>query len=228
MIVGIFGDSFAEPLNTLSWTHLLQNQYEVRNYAKSCTTTFWSYRNLISEINNIDVIMFALTDENRLYHSDIEFREVCTLSTLQHHLDDPNLSMADRAIYESAKQYHIHLSDLDFNEFVQAQLVKEIKLLAEQHNKRLIIIPAFQKTVQYQDIFEISLFEITRNELYTNFGDFNFRPEQFATRSNHLSKENNELLAFKISEIIKNKIEKVTLGDFVFTKYDNPEIYWRI
>jgi hypothetical protein len=230
MIIGIFGDSFADPIGKVGWPNLLKSKYfyNVKNYAKVCTTAFWSYCNLVSEINDIDVIIFVLTDQNRLYHADDRYHGVCTLYTIQEQLNNVALLPSDRMVFEAAKQYHIHLSDDKFNNFVHDQLVKEITALAKQHNKPLIIIPAFQHTTQYQNIFEISLFDITLNEIFTNFGDRNYRPEDGHTRPNHLSKENNEILALKINELINGKIEKIKLDDFFFEKYNNPADYWQV
>ena len=230
MIIGVFGDSFGEPLNDLSWTFILKNKYlfDIKNYAQHCTTTFWSYRKLLDHIVEIDTVIFVLTEANRLYHSDNNYLKVCTLYTAQRQLNNSSISLSDREIYKAAEQYHLHLNDCQFNQFIQGQLVKEITALTQQHNKKLIIIPAFESSIQYQTPFQIALFDVTNQEIYTNFNDNNFRPEMVHQRSNHLSKENNERLASLVNNLINNKIEKITLDDFVFIKYDNPELYWEI
>jgi hypothetical protein len=230
MIVGVFGDSFGEPLNDLSWTHVLTDKYlfEVKNYAQACTTTFWSYCQLLDHIHKIDTVVFVLTEANRLHHSDNKYRNVCTLNTAQHQLKNNSISQQDREIYQAAEQYHLHLTDYRFNQFVQDQIVKQVQALTQQHNKKLILIPAFRPCIQHQTIFQVSLFDVTMQEIYTNFDDNNFRQEKFNQRSNHLSRENNEQLASIVADLISNKVEKITMDNFIFTKYNNPELYWEI
>jgi hypothetical protein len=230
MIVGIFGDSFGEPLSKLSWTHILKNKYlfDVKNYALACTTAFWSYCKLQKHINEVDTVIFVLTEANRLYHPDNDYLSVCTLNTVRRQLNNNSISDSAREIYKAAEQYHLYLTDPYFNQFVQDQLIKEITLLSQQHNKRLIIIPAFRSGIPYQTIFQDPLYDITRKEIYTNFKDTIYRYEILDQRANHLSKENNKQLASLINKLINNNIEKITLDDFIFTKYDNPKLYWEI
>jgi hypothetical protein len=230
LIIGIFGDSFGEPLNKLSWTYILKNKYlfDVKNYALACTTTFWSYRKLQNHINEVDTVIFVLTEANRLYHPENVYRHVCTLNTVLRQLKNNSISDTAREIYKAAEQYHLYLTDACFNQFVQDQLIKEIKLLSQKHNKRLIIIPAFKSDIQQQTVFQNSLFDITIKEIYTNFNDSTYRYENVDRRANHLSKENNEQLASLVNKLINNNLEKITLDDFIFTKYDSPEVYWEI
>ena len=211
MIVGIFGDSFGEPLSKLSWTHILKNKYlfDVKNYALACTTAFWSYCKLQKHINEVDTVIFVLTEANRLYHPDDDYLNVCTLNTVRRQLNNNSISDSAREIYKAAEQYHLYLTDPYFN-------------------KRLIIIPAFRSGIPYQTIFQDPLYDITRKEIYTNFKDTIYRYEILDQRANHLSKENNKQLASLINKLINNNIEKITLDDFIFTKYDNPKLYWEI
>lgn len=197
MIIGIFGDSFGAPLNELSWTSILKNKYlfDIKNYAFACTTTFWSYRKLQNHIHEVDTVIFVLTEANRLYHPNKDYLKVCTLDTVHRQLKNNSISHDAREIYKAAEQYHLHLADFSFNEFVQVQLIKEITLLCQQHNKKLIIIPAFSSDIPHQTIFQNALFDITMQEIYTNFNDHTYRYEKVNQRANHLSKENNEQLA---------------------------------
>jgi hypothetical protein len=47
-------------------------------------------------------------------------------------------------------------------------------------------------------------------------------------RANHMSKENNEILAEKVHQIVQGTCVQVTIDDFIFQKYPNPEKYWNI
>jgi hypothetical protein len=162
------------------------------------------------------------------YHPNDDYLNVCTLNTVHRQLNNNSISNSAREIYKAAEQYHLYLTDPYFNQFVQDQLIKEITLLSQQHNKRLIIIPAFRSGIPYQTIFQDPLYDITRKEIYTNFKDTIYRYENVDRRANHLSKENNEQLASLVNKLINNNLEKITLDDFIFTKYDSPEVYWEI
>lgn len=229
MTIGIFGDSFADGVNYgISWTKLLQKRYslDIKNYARWGSSVFWSYRKLLSAIDEIDTIVFVLTDSLRLYHPDEKYQPVSTLFMAQHLLKKNSLSSKEVAVYKAAEQYHIHLADRTFHDFVQDQVVKEVQVLAQLHDKKLIIVPAYPCSIKYQTTFKIPLIDITWKEIRTNFGDRVYREEKNQFRANHMSKENNEVLAAKMAEILSGKPTSVTLDDFIFTKYDDPGSYW--
>ena len=231
MKVGIFGDSFADPFSSLSWTLRLKevHQYDVVNHARVCTSTFWSYRRLLASFNDIDTVIFVVSSAGRLYHPDEKFAFVSSLSTTNQILKNTILlSREERLVYEAAKNYHLFLASEEFDQFVQQQIIKEIGLLCQQHQKKLLLIPAFECSVKHQTIFQHSLFDITQKELTVNFGNTDPKQENNQTRSNHLSKENNHILANKVNEILQGKVNKVSLDDFVFEKYPDPAVYWNI
>lgn len=230
MIIGIFGDSFADGHggNPVSWTKLLETTYsfDIKNYARSSSSTFWSYRKLLSAIDKIDTIVFVLTDSIRLYHPKEKYQRACTLFTAQHFIKTASLSGKELAVYKAAEQYHIHLADCVFHDFVQDQVVKEVQALAQQHDKKLIIVPAYPYSVKYQTIFKTPLVDILWKELSTNFGNRFYRSEKMQLRCNHMSKENNKVLAEKMAGILTGKITSIALDDFIFTKYDDPGLHW--
>lgn len=43
-----------------------------------------------------------------------------------------------------------------------------------------------------------------------------------------MSKQNNEILAQLVHEILQGTRTSVTMDDFVFEKFPNPEDYWEI
>ena len=103
--------------------------------------------------------------------------------------------------------------------------IKEVTQLAKIHNKQLLIVPAFRESTDDRSIFKLSLYDIMAEELRANFGTENYLLEK-STRANHMSKENNEIVASKIADLINNKIDTVSLTDFKFEKYTNASLYW--
>lgn len=227
MIVGVFGDSFAEGVNDLSWTVLLSTTHslKVQNYAMACTSAFWSFRQLTEHINDVDVVVFEVSSVGRLYHDDIKYRGVCTPLMVQTMLADTSITKVDREVYEAADKYFRYIESSVFNKFVQEQILKEIVHLTKTHGKRLILVPGFNDGVEYQSQFDMALMDITQQELLANFGDTNFRSEN-VTRANHISKENNVVLAEKIAKLIQDPRLRVNIDDFVFEKYVDPKLYW--
>ena len=159
MIIGIFGDSFAESINNLSWSTLLKTSYgfTVENYAKACTSAFWSFSKLKFYINDIDTIVFVLTAPGRLYHSDDKYLAVSSMFTVRDNLQNSKISGIDRKVFEAAEQYYLLLDNPEFNDFVQNQIIKEVTQLAKIHNKQLLIVPAFRESTDDRSIFKLSL-----------------------------------------------------------------------
>jgi hypothetical protein len=129
-------------------------------------------------------------------------------------------------IYHAAEQYFLYLDNDEFNSFVHEQIISAIKALCEQQKKRLILIPANSLDIQHQTIFQTSLLDITRKELKTQFNNDTFHPVERMTRPNHMSPENNLMLAQIIDELLQNKRTQVSLEDFVFNKVNDPEKFW--
>lgn len=230
MIIGIFGDSFAvNNNNPLSWCNILEKTYslQIKNYGYSCTTTFWSYRNLLKAIDDIDMVIFVVTAATRLYHPNEQLK-VGTLVAVQQGLDDNELSAEDRAILQAAKQYHVYLINDEFCSFVQDQIIEEVRATCRQHGKKLIIVPAFSDSLKYQTLFDMPLCEIMWQEIHENFGDRQYRLENYHLRACHMSRENNEILAAKMHKLVMGETHRIRLEDFVFVKYADPSVYWKV
>jgi len=229
MIIGIFGDSFAHNYTPLSWCNILETAYslQIKNHGYGCTSTFWSYRNLLKAIDDVDVVIFVVTAATRLYHPN-EKLTVGTLFSVQLKLAEDHVSLEDRAILQAAKQYHQYLINDEFCDFVQEQIVKEIQTTCRERGKRLVLVPAFHDSVKYQTVFDMPLCEITGQEIHKNFGDSQYRVENQQTRACHMSRENNEILAAKMHELVMGETPKIRLRDFRFEKYADPSVYWRV
>jgi hypothetical protein len=231
MIIGIFGDSFAAPWeDACGWPELLKHHYNVKNFAKSSSSLFWSYTKLIKNINNVDLVIFVTTVNGRLYYPDDNLQQVSTMwsvdAVLTGQINDPIFDIS-KHIFKAAKEYYLHLSDNEFDMYVHGQIIKSIQELCSLKNKKLILIPAFNDTVNYQTIFSFPLFEITQKELEATFNDRQFR-EETSLKVNHMSQENNKRLTKIIDGILKNDLSSVNIDMFEFKKESNPELYWKL
>lgn len=240
MIVGIFGDSFAAPSDLYSpshsWTNLLSitYNYNVKNFAQTATSLFWSYKKLITHIDQVDTVVFVVTAPGRLYHPRMIPGTLWTVDRILNQPDaekrgfnNEKLSLDNIEILKAAKSYYLNLSDHEFDMFVHTQLIKTIQELCQQKNKKLWLIPSVDQNISYQSTFLCALWQITQEEIRATFGDTMTRPETPA-RVNHMSAENNLILAGLVDNIITGKEITVTLDNFVFKKETNPELYWEL
>ncbi len=227
MVVGLFGDSCAADFWEIGWPALLSRKYglTVKNYAHPCTSAYWAYTELLKHIAEVDQVVFVLTSMGRLYTPNLDHYYIGTLATTELKLQSPNINNYEKELCEAAKRYYTYLSNNNFDWFVEGQIVKEIKNLTNQYNKPLLLIPAFPGGVPYQTVFTTSLVEIMHKELTLNFGSDQYISEK-QTRANHMSAENNVILADKIHGLLRTTCTNVSLDDFYFTKYPDPSGYW--
>jgi hypothetical protein len=226
MIVGVFGDSYAAGYNPSSWTEILRRKYDyqIKNYARDATSLFWSFRELKTVITEVDTVVFVVTGWGRLFYSDARYN-ICTLANVKTSPTN-KFKLPDRKeIYHAAEQYFLYLDNVEFNLFVHEQIISAIKAQCEQHQKRLILIPTTELDAPHQTVFQTSLIDVTRKELKTQFNTTHPRLERM-TRPNHMSLENNLILAQMIDELLQNKRTQVSLDEFVFNKVNDPENFW--
>ena len=237
MIIGIFGDSYAsEYYGPVSWSHLLRTQYHynIHNYAWPATCLFWSYQQLVKNIDIVDAIVFVATQSGRLYWPDATSNSdslhlISGLWTVQHALKNELMDPNRLAIFKAAEQYHLNLRNNQFDKFVHDQIIKEIIRLCGKRGKKLIMIPAFDPNITRRSAFQCSLNDVTAKELTTQFGKKHqgYVPEK-NTRANHMSKENNIVFAGIVDRLLRDEVFSIGLDDFVFKKVADPESYWYI
>ena len=231
MIIGIFGDSFAAPVNPCGWPNLLASTYQhnVKNFAKESSSLFWSYKKLLKHIDQVDLVIFVATANGRLYYPDDSLQFISTIwstdAVLTGQMTNDNVNVSNRPIIKAAKEYFLHLSQPDFDSYVHEQIIKSIHELCIHKNKKLILIPAFEENVRYQTIFSFSLETIMFKELEATFNDRTFILET-SMRANHMCQENNIRLAKILNNLLQGNLPTVTIDDFEFKKETNPELHW--
>ena len=246
MKIGIFGDSYAaETAGPISWSHLLRAQYHynIYNYAQGATCLFWSYQQLIKNIDNFDTIVFVATQAGRLYwpvvehapdsdawHAHDSLHLISSVWTIQHAIKNkPSMDSNRLAVFKAAEQYYLNLANRDFDIFVHGQIIKEIARLCKKRGKKLIMIPAFDVNITRRSVFQCSLFDVSFKELTTQFGKKHrgYVMEK-STRSNHMSVENNIVFAGIVDKLLRDEVFSIGLDDFVFKKVADPKLYWDI
>ena len=242
MKISIFGDSFADPFNNsieaVSWTKLLKeksNDYEITNFAYGGTSLWWSYELFLKNYEKFDTIIFAVTHAGRLsnliYDKGINCYDTANdysrkIKNLKN-LDDLKVQHTLKLL-ESIKDYYLYLQNGKQDQFLHEKIIEELyRIQTRSSDKKFIIIPACPLNFDCKTFFNLVLYDITKKELYTNFNDDTYKLET-DYRANHMSKKNNEILAEKIHQIIQGTCTEVTIDDFVFQKYSNPEKYWEI
>jgi hypothetical protein len=239
MKIGIFGDSYAsEYYGPVSWSHLLRTQYHynIHNYAWPATCLFWSYQQLVKNIDIIDTIIFVATNPGRLYWPDAttnldSLHQISGLWTVQHTLKaHPSMAPDRLAVFKAAEQYYLNLANYEFDEFVHGLIIKEIIRLCGKRGKKLIMIPAFNVSITRRSAFQCSLRDVSEKELTTQFGPRHrgYVQEKRYTRANHMSKENNIVFAGIVDKLLRDEVFSIGLDNFVFKKVADPELYWDI
>jgi virulence-associated protein VapD len=240
--VGIFGDSYADcverdssnaitSINYIGWPNILANDssLDVENYAKNCTSIFYSYKKFYEHRDKFDTIIFVITQGSRLYFSNEDIL-ISNLSTIEQLIKNLNLQSQPHSLkykqYLAAKMYYEYLHEPEFSDYVRDKLIEDIINICKIENKKLILIPAFSEDIKNIKYFNVSLDKITIGELKSQFGRTDYVIEKHKNRACHLSKTNNEILARLLTEIINGKELVVTINDFEFTKVSDPENYW--
>jgi hypothetical protein len=240
--VGIFGDSYADcvhrdsrnlitDINHIGWPIILasDSRLGVENYAKNCTSIFYSYKKFYEHRDKFDTIIFVVTQGARLYNSN-ENILISNLSTIEQLIENLKLESKPQSLtykqYLAAKMYYEYLHEPEFSDYVRDKLIEDIINICKIENKKLILIPAFDEDIKNIKYFNVSLDKITIGELKTQFGCTDYVMEKPKNRACHLSKTNNEILARLLAEIINGKELVVTINDFEFTKVSDPENYW--
>jgi virulence-associated protein VapD len=240
--VGIFGDSYADcvhrdsndvitDINHIGWPSILasDSSLDVENYAKNCTSIFYSYKKFCEHRNKLDTIIFVVTQGSRLYSSNKDIR-ISNLSTVEQMIENLNLQSQPHSItykqYLAAKMYYEYLYEPEFSDYVRDKLIEDVINICKIENKKLVLIPAFNEDIKNMKYFNVSLDKITTGELKTQFGRLTFMRENPKNRACHMSKTNNEILARLLLKIINGRELVVTINDFEFTKVSDPENHW--
>lgn len=238
MKIAVYGDSFAcdklifsdlVPKNVCeqklkdcvgqSWVNYFRQNnptYSVDNYAISGSCLWFSYRNYLKNYANYDKNIFVMTDPARISYINEKGNPwtATNLNSVEKHLKRNDYSQARKKYFAAARLYFLHMQDDEKDKAIW-NLVKD-KLI----NNNVLVIFAFAFNDNYDTLGTIMDME-TRNmtvpESYFTPKNDNLGVDM---RYNHLTKNNNNILAKMIEEHIKNRknIFSFNIGDFSFDK----------
>jgi hypothetical protein len=234
-VIGVFGDSYAcrDEYHKASWVDVLENKFnhKIECYGHTSTSLFWSYKQFMKHKNKCSKIILSITTDNRLYTSSTEY-PLGSLFTVERLLDGKYKPLQkNNPMYPAvlaAQGYYKYLLEPEYCRWVQSKLLAEIIDICQKESKQLILMPMHRVDMYCQNIFTVSLHDITLKENHAQFGEHSFKQEKKNERPCHMSEKNNLIMATLLNEILEGKQRKISLSDFVFEKIDNPELYWHI
>lgn len=150
LTVGIFGDSYADPIvhghdnfremDELGWPNLLKRKYKVGLHAKVASSIFYSYQQFLENHEKYDKIVFVVTDPIRWVKSYIingYERHISNYSSAEHWLTIPNLPTETKCILNALKDYYMFLADESSNNVFATLMLNHMKQLRPD----IILIP---------------------------------------------------------------------------------------
>ena len=219
MKIGVFGDSFAtETRSSLyrletneSWVrNIRQRGHDIRTFGEGATSTYYSYTKFIEHYKDFDHIIFCYSSSQRIHNLPHQYRQLSNFIFQEQNLHFSsvfNLLSHEqqeqvRKILEVAK----FLQDDDYDTFVIQSIFDNVNRLCKNNKIKLVNILPFvneQQDSQYNIDFNnrsgdclYNLLSVSAKELPNlKAGD---------PRQNHLSLENNTVLATIILESLKN------------------------
>lgn len=229
MKIAIYGDSFAASNGPTSWTFILKKKFDVTVYALGGTSLFWSYKNFISTYKDFDTIIFLVTDFGRLYVADKDIApSVCNIFCVENSIKTCQGPLLN--ILNAAKQYYTYLQEEEYELSMHYLMIEKIQNLCKESNKKLILVPCMRTSLhpEFTDTFDSTfcLSDINNKER-EHFGI----PHEgmFAERKdrlqNHISDDNNLILANIMTDLVEGRQLKVDINNFNH-RPDNVEIYY--
>jgi hypothetical protein len=239
MKIAVYGDSFAcdkiifselVPKNIneeklekrigQSWVNYFRQNnptYTVDNYAVSGSCLWFSYRNYLRNYANYDKNIFVMTATSRISYINENGNpwSAGNLYTAEEHLKRNDYSPARKKFFKAASQYFRYIQD-DEKDKEYWNLVKD-KLI----DNNVLVIFAHQYNTDSLDNLHAIMKKETLNmavpKAYFTADEDSLGVDM---RYNHLTKNNNIILAKMIEEHVKNRknIFSFTIGDFSFDK----------
>jgi hypothetical protein len=241
MKVGIFGDSFADPIKfneseNFSWPVLLSKEFTLSKkdcYAQQGTSHWWSYEQFLKNYKKYDTIIFVHTNAIRWPHLPAD-------ETGKHWNVGVRgkLGEVDSLATPLLRKINSHFVDIFSDEllnFISRNIYKAVNELCLQHNIQLLNIMPFDVEYNIEDFGYPTLTglrAISANERVVIDGNRYNIIESLAlvnelsdsNRYCHLNRANNRSLATIITDLIltkKNGIVDLTSYDCWATEDEN-------
>ena len=234
--VGIFGDSFSDPirhghdnfreLDELGWPNLLKHKHEVGLYGQGGSSIFYSYQKFLEHHSKYDKIVFVVTDPLRwikgysLLGRERHFSNYWTADNFLK-VNKKELRLDQIDLLEAIKSYYLHMADDPSSYQLAHLIINHMK----QIRPDIILIPIDQTLLdinvagfqQYIDVFYNTI------GLKKFNGDIYYEYRLIC----HLSKEMNKLMAEHVEQALETGIWDPVLPKYVNHEFTNIDYYFR-
>jgi hypothetical protein len=240
--VGIFGDSYADPirhghdnfreLDAIGWPNLLKNNYEVGLHALAGSSIYYSYQEFLKHHEKYDKIVFVVTDPIRwikgykLSKDEDRIIHLSSYAGVENWLEsNPDMKLEDRCIVEALKGYYLFLVDDPSCQVIANLMLNHMRQLRPD----IIFIPIARNLLNidtvgfdnYLDLFHIEM------GVGTSFEHGKFLQKKYEYRlACHLSKEMNIVVANDVTNALE--IGKWNPTDPKPIRHEHKsDYYWR-
>lgn len=224
MKIGVFGDSFATEtiserymsdstrLNE-SWVYnIRQRGHDITSFGEGATSTYYGYTKFLEHYKEFDSIVFCYSSSQRIHNLPPEYRYLSNFMFQERNLQFSdsfnNLSQDQQAQVRKIFDVARFLQDDDFDKFIIQSVFDNVNRLCKNNKIKLVnILPFVNDNHNYVDFTNRSgdclynLLRVSIRELPNLNG--------VDPRYNHLSVENNIVLATIILQSLKNSYLKV-------------------
>lgn len=229
MKIALFGDkNYANRDDStkigLSWVNYLENNFNYTITSYTDTLNLWNtYEKFLINYRLYDVIIFVVTSCGKLSSDKISIQDKNHATVLVKKMEMQNENdQIKKDILNASMLYFEYFQNEEQELFLHGKIIESIIDKCEKYKKKLILLPVYEDSISYQNIFDISLVSVYDHQRLKN----NVENMDFNTFINRLSPRNNEILAEKIDGIIRETCDKVILDDFEFEQFEDPSIYW--
>jgi hypothetical protein len=209
--LAIYGDSFGDPHwvknDYLSWPELLENDYNITNYASTGTGMWWSYDKFVDTHQKYDQVIFVVTVPGRIY-----------IESLDKHLNlNPSTWPIWRNIALGELYFRLFYSEKRENRFHKF-MVDDLLTI-----DNVLVVPAFKESVDRNSGWSLCHLADTE-QAYYNLKN----TSRNENRKCHLTEENNKVVYNKIIDSLNLGVKILNLqeSDFV-TPSDPLTRYWK-
>jgi hypothetical protein len=198
----VVGDSYSTNYTVNSWTSLVEKHFNctAENYARPASSLNYSYIKLTNCLQKryYDVVIFALTSADRLFHRDIIIHD----GFPQYNDGSP----VTKDIKQAIKEYYLHLYDpqnADIGNKVFCRAIGQLSL--DYPNTKFIFIPAFH---DFEKINVGNCVVTSRRLMHYSMLDAEGHAAEvrgeIVEKNNHLTLLQNETLANYVIDFIVN------------------------
>lgn len=249
MKIAVYGDSFGNSMlenldndnvdRGLAWVELLEQKYEVVNFAESGSSLIYSYDLFLKNNKDFDYNIFLVTEPNRITlpsHAnvfDIKHVNFSALSTFRENRfrKDVNEQKIIDNITQAIWGYYSYIHDNNYSDIIHKLMVDNILNI----NKNTLLIPCFHnsKVDNADPIIKIAHFEMSKSNIHNVLSSNNIKLCKIIEdgqlkwfyndyRKCHITEENNKILFDYIDNAIINNQNKLNLNinDFKYATKD--------